>query len=138
MLKINARIEEGNASRSRDKISPISLREFNHFLGVICIARLEGKRGGNPWKGREDEGEGYRSQIDVSCFMTCHRHLQIRKYFSFIFADEKLKDDDPWWMVSTGIEEFNKNRSMTFRPSNIRVLDESMSAWRPRTSATGE
>ena len=139
LLLLNARIERENQTRRKGRVLPISLREFAQFLGIMLVARLEGKSGTDLWqhqRGR-DAGEGYRSELDVSKFMTRHRHSQIRRYFSFLFADENKKCEDPWWQVVAGIDGFNHNRRSVFSPSRVRVLDELMSAFRPRTSPTG-
>jgi hypothetical protein len=40
-------------------------------------------------------------------------------------------------MLSKLIDEFNKNRGKMIAASVIKLLDESMSAWRPRKSKTG-
>ena len=138
LLKLNTRIELDNLMKSKHKVRPVSVREFTRFLGILLIARLEGKKGGNLWDGSDSEGEGYRSQCDMSRYMSKHRHSQLRKYFSFIFADDGLKPTDPWWMVSPGIRAFNHNRRMLFRPSSTLVMDEAMSAYVPQTTATGE
>ena len=137
LLKLNGRIEKDNEGRRKGKIQLISLREFTTFLGVLVVACLEGKKGSDLWLGSSDNGEGYRSQVDMSRWMTKSRHSVIRKYFSYIFADEGIKERDPWWMVSQGIAAFNHNRKTVVCPCDRLVLDESMSAYRPRTTATG-
>ena len=138
LLKLNARIELDNSTKKKNKVSPVSIREFSRFLGIMLVARLEGKKGGLLWEGTASDGEGYRSQCDMSRYMTKHRHSQLRTYFSFIFADDSIKDADPWWMVSSGVRAFNHNRRTVFRPARILVMDESMSAYKPRTTASGE
>ena len=136
--KLNARIERDNSNRIRGKVGLLSVREFIQFLAVLLIASLEGKKGSELWHGNEDQGEGYRSQIDISRFMTSYRHAQIRKYFPYLFANEDKMATDPWWQVSEGIDQFNASRKTYFRPGRTLVLDESMSAFRPRTTTTGE
>ena len=138
LLKLNSRIEEDNKDQSKGRIIPVSPREWARFLGVMLMAVLEGKKGADLWAGNADNGEGYRSQVDVSRFMTKHRHSQLRKYFSFLYANDAKMQDDPWWMVADGIAAFNHNRLNSFRPSKVMALDESMSAYRPRTTKTGE
>ena len=49
LLVLNGRIEEDNKGRARNRVLPISLHEFGHFLGVMLIARLEGKDGSALW-----------------------------------------------------------------------------------------
>lgn len=137
LQQLNSRIERDNGSRQRNKVGLLSLREMIQFLAVLLIASLEGKKGSDLWQGSEAEGEGYRSQIDVSRHMTNYRHRQIRKYFPYLFANEDKKQTDPWWQVSQGIEDFNLTCKKAVKPGLKMVLDESMSAFRPRTTATG-
>ena len=47
------------------------------------------------------------------------------------------KDHDPWWPIASAIDDFNDIRKNNVESSWIKVLDESMSAWRPRTSKNG-
>ena len=138
LLLLNARIEKDNLERRRGRVLPLSLREFCHFLAVLLVARLEGKVGNDLWSSNPGDHEGYRSQLDISRYMTKHRHTQIRRYFSFFFADETKVETDPWWQIIAGIDSFNHNRRMGFKPSRVRCMDESMSAYCPRTTATGE
>ena len=138
LLKMNARIDQDNKDRRKGRVLPVSPREWARFLGVFLVPVLEGKKGGDLWMGNVEDGEGYWSQIDISRYMTKHRHSQLRKYFSFLYANESQKQTDPWWMASDGIRAFNHNRRETFKPSGVMVLDESMSAYKPRTTKTGE
>ena len=137
---MNQMISKENIERvqnRRQKIPYVSFREFGIFLGILIVARLEGKKGSSMWKGNPDDGEGYRSQLDMSQFMTLSRHTQIRTFFAFAFADTSQEGKDPWWQVLGGINGFNKNRNLQIASSRHKVLDESMSSFRPRTTATG-
>ena len=138
LLKMNARIEEDNKDRRKDRVLPVCPREFAVFLGVMFVPVMEGKKGKDLWMGNCDDGEGYRSQIDVSRFMTKHRHSQLRKYFSYLYANEAKRTTDPWWMATDAISAFNHNRRESFSQSQYEVIDESMSAFRPRTTKTGK
>ena len=63
--KISDTALSNNKGRARNRVLPISLREFGHFLGVLLIARLEGKDGSALWQSNSEE-EGYRSHLDMS------------------------------------------------------------------------
>ena len=138
LLMMNARISRDNNARRKHIVSPVSLREFATFLGLMLVARIEGKRGADLWQGSAKEGEGYHSQIDVSGYMSSHCHGQIRRYFSFMFANESLEEIDPWWQVEEGIRGFNNVRQAVVRSHSCKVLDEIMSAYKPRTTPTGK
>lgn len=54
-----------------------------------------------------------------------------------ICESKNLEGLDPWWKFKKAIDQFNKIRMMQVVSSYEKVLDESMSSWRPRTTATG-
>ena len=137
-LKTQIQNLNGRISRKITRTGLLSVREFIQFLAVLLIASLEGKKGSELWQGDETQGEGYRSQIDISRYMTSYRHAQICKYFPYLFADESKKHTDPWWQVSEGVNEFNLSRKKYIRSGRVKVLDEAMCAFRPRTTATGK
>jgi len=53
------------------------------------------------------------------------------------FSDKSQKGKDDWWQVLGGINRFNANRKAVVQAPNIRVLDETMSSYCPRTTRTG-
>ena len=69
--------------------------------------------------------------------MTRTRFNEIRQYMAFIFADKSLEGKDDWWQIMGGVNGFNANRLRTVQAPNIKVLDETMSAYRPRTTKFG-
>ena len=138
---MNKQIALDNCERigkGRRKVQLVSYREMGVFLGIFLVARLEGKKGSQLWVGNSDEGEGYRSQIDMSAVMKEYRHCELRNYFEIFFADHLKKGEDAWWKVMGGVDGFNQNRRQTIKASHEKTPDESMSAHRPRTTATGE
>jgi hypothetical protein len=79
--------------------------------------------------------------IDLSPYMAVRRFDDIKGFFPSAFADFERSDAkqpnyDPWYMISGLIDAFNKNRSKTVAASDTKLLDESMSAWRPRKDKT--
>jgi len=60
-----------------------------------------------------------------------------REFLPLIFQDETMKDTDPWWQFSGAVKEFNVNRQHLVKGAKIKVIDESMCAYRPRTMSTG-
>jgi len=54
-----------------------------------------------------------------------------------MFADETRKEDDPWWQIVKAFEDFNANRKRTIAGSNLKTLDELISAYCPQTTKTG-
>jgi len=54
-----------------------------------------------------------------------------------MWASPEKKPVDDWWMISSCIDDFNQNRKKQVNASFVKTMDESMSAFRPQTRATG-
>ncbi len=109
-------------------------------MGIRCIrAKLLFEKESE----RHKEGVFRMSpSIDLSPFMSLRHFEDIKTYFPNAFADFSkksvaLNNHDPWYMISMLIEDFNNNRGKMVAASVVKLLDESMSAWRPRKSKTG-
>ena len=73
------------------------------------------------------------SDLTSTCLL-----VGLRTFEDFvIFANSQTKDIDPWHQFSGVIEEFNEIRTSRMVCSRWIVADESMSAWRPQTTALG-
>jgi Transposase IS4 len=83
------------------------------------------------------DSEGYGKLVDMSEYMVQYRFNEIRKFIPYLFADNTREANDPWWQFSKGIDEYNKNRRTVVCSSFLKVFDESMSAYRPQTTKTG-
>jgi Transposase IS4 len=116
------------------KICEISPQEFWKFIGIMLVARIEGRKG-EVWD--RTAPEGYGNIVNMGEVMTENRFKQLRIYFAYLFSDEKNKLNDPWWQIRKGINEYNNNRKKTILASATKVLDESMSAFRPQTTKNG-
>ena len=55
----------------------------------------------------------------------------------FMWVDYTRKSSDPWYRISSAVDDFNQIRRERVQCSRILSVDESMSAWRPRTTVTG-
>ena len=62
---------------------------------------------------------------------------EIRHYMAFVFADKTCEGKDDWWQVLGGIDGLNENCKEVIQAGTIKVLDEMMSMYRPRTTKTG-
>jgi hypothetical protein len=151
LIQLNDEIQKDFKNKSKNKagvrpIRPVTPNEFLVFIGIIIFAGAVGKGGKNLFEGEKDrqkEGVHLMSpRIDVTPHMPLRRFEDIKTYFPYAFADfEKknpaLPNHDPWYMLSQLVDEFNKNRSRQVAASVIKLLDETMSAWRPRKNKTG-
>jgi Transposase IS4 len=138
---MNKRILDHNKQASLNKrgnrytkISEIAPNEFWKFIGIMLVARIEGRKG-EVWD--RTEPEGYGKKVNVSEIMTENRFKQLRVYFAYHFAEPKSESMDPWWQLRNGINEYNNNRQQNVIASSTKVIDESMSAFRPQTTKTG-
>jgi hypothetical protein len=59
------------------------------------------------------------------------------KVIAKIWENNEVKDTDPWWEISSAVEEFNQQGQNLVQPSTWMVEDELMSAWCPRKTKTG-
>jgi Transposase IS4 len=112
----------------------ISKNEFWIWFGILLVARIEGRKG-DVWD--KHEPEGYGTKVDMSYLMTRNRFREIRKWIPFLFADDKNKETDDWWQFSGAINLYNENRARRIISSTVKVLEESMSAFRPQTTKNG-
>ena len=128
------------------KINPVTPNEFLMFIGILIAAGPAGQGGKNLYQFDEDVSRiGLYSVlpfVNFDKFISYHRFNDIRAKFHYAFYDLTKNDPslptyDPWYPISKLVAEFNSNRFETVAASKIKVLDESMSAWRPRKDKTG-
>jgi hypothetical protein len=121
--------------RRAKAVREITQQEFWIWWGIVIAApRIEGRKG-NMWD--RTEPEGYGVKVDMGNYMVEHRFKAIREFIPFLFADESRKENDPWWQFSKAVDDYNQNRSETFLASFLKLMDESMLAYRPQTTKTG-
>ena len=75
--------------------------------------------------------------VDVSHYMSLRRFEELKQLFPVIFQEERFEDSDDWWRIRGAVDGFNENRRKTVAASFKKVLDELMSATRPRKLKTG-
>jgi hypothetical protein len=71
-----------------------------------------------------------------------YRFKEIKAAFPWSFQDKSKADKeagnyDPWNMILLMVDGYNSNRKEWVAASVHKVLDESMSAFKPRTSKAG-
>ena len=119
------------------KKKPISENEFFVFFGVLLAARLEGKVG-SMWENESTATDQMFSKVvNYTEYMSYTRFKDIRGVMSFVFQDKSKEGLDDWWMILGGINGFNENRKKVINAPNVKVLDETMSAFCPQTTKTG-
>jgi hypothetical protein len=123
-----------------------SRQEFLTGLGLLIAAAEFSQNGkelfrkGDQKCYDENDKENWTSMVPHPGFdnyMSYSRFKEFRRFLPDIWVDETRKEMDPWYKFSSAIDDFNMIRRTSIRFSKWKVADESMSAWRPRTTALG-
>ena len=61
-----------------------------------------------------------------------NRFNQIKSYFHLIFADPTKEEIDEYWPVIAGVVGFNNCRKHRVAACRVKVVDESMSPFKPK------
>ncbi len=89
----------------------------------------------------EEEEEEVWHSISASLhfvqYMPFSRCKDFCRFLPAIIVDESKTEMDPWYQFSKAIDDFNEIRRSRVVCSQWIFADESMSAWRPQTTALG-
>jgi hypothetical protein len=150
--QLNTKAAAENASHSGNKnwrdINPVSEQEWWVFIGILISAGPQGKGGEMLWEKHSHRGGALTMTAPINYgpdgldIMPLYRFKHIKACFPWSFqdktkADEEAEGHDPWNIVMLMVGGYNSNRHDWVAASVRKVLDESMSAFRPRTSKTG-
>ena len=129
----------------RRAIQPFSAKEFLIALALLIGAADCAEKGENLWftksnKKWKKHWVSISPCADFGRYMKLYRFKQFRQFIPKIFEGRQQQGNqkDPWWKFTTGITTFNEIRKKLILPSEVIVLDESMSAFRPQTTKTGK
>jgi hypothetical protein len=109
--------------------------EWWTFIGILLFAAHVGKGGVDTMFDKKEKLIDQIPSIDFTKMMPRYRFEQIKKVFSTAFHGDD--QSDPWNAINSLIDGFNDKRSRKIAASYNKVYDESMSAWRPRTTKYG-
>ena len=144
--RLNCYIETdyNRAKDSKRRMSSISRNKWWVFIGILIGAAPLGKGGNlNLFDHYERESHSFVERINLGHhkngkgYMSLDRFKKVRSVFTRAFAHTEKQDSDDWFMVLDLLEGFNLNRRTKFASSATKTNDESMSAFVPRTTATG-
>ena len=109
------------------------------FLGLMIAGACCVPSGRQLWEPENSNLLNYNflPNPDYGQFMSRNKFNFIRSNFTYCYAKFDKNGTDPWWLVLDGIENFNKIRNQLLRHAPVLVVDESMSAWVPKTTARG-
>ena len=138
LKKLNDSIDQKNNTllAHQRKCPFVSEYEYWSFIGLLLLASVQ-KTGGMDGVFKAKKEEGIVTRVPVDKYMSYTRFNKIKEHWIDQFADEDVRETDQWWKVRRLVEGFNKNRSQVVASSRVKVLDETMSAYRPQTSKTG-
>jgi hypothetical protein len=144
LRNLNSKIAADNTNCSRQKnykaVNLVSEREWWVFIGVLISAGPQGRGGTKLWQRHADP---YSVVAPINYgpsglnIMAEYRFEQIKAAFPWSFQEKTKEETDPWHMILLFVDGFNKNRHDWVAASVRKTLNESMSAFRPRTSKTG-
>ena len=115
----------------------VSMREIYSFFAILFAAHACGGGGERLWDVTSDDEQPAPDFGSKYC-MTMSRFQDIKRVFPFFFTNPLITEkDDKWYMIQWFVDQFNANRKLTFCASHEIIVDETMSAWEPRTINCG-
>lgn len=145
LAQLNAEILENNRNLSTDKKwKLVSEYEWWKFIGVLVSAAAEKKGGTRLWEKNDAHSEKRQTERtnygpDGRNIFPQYRFDQLRKVFPSAFHDYEMKArGEPWFAVGLMVRGFNEVCADKYAASVVKTLDESMSAFRPRTTKTAD
>ena len=138
LRRLNKYIEE-EVRGTRNTHNDVSQHEYWKFIGLLLLCAVQ-QSGGVEGIFDTKETEGIVTKIPAQKFMSRSRFMFIKKHWVSQFQlelDEANKNQNKWWRVGYLVNGFNMNRRETIASSRVKTLDESMSAFKPQTTKTG-
>jgi hypothetical protein len=159
LVEVLLRFWPGNAFRQLAKLNQefrkrypgkplVTLKEFFTFFACLLAACPAGYGGERLWKPPLVKSIFPHPQLNTT--MTRNRFNYIKSCFAAAFAygptdvvkegeewapiDDMTPGDDPWAQMQGLVNDFNKTTLQNFSPSDEKVIDESMSPFKPRQS----
>ena len=141
LRNLNGAIRTANKNAGKKKkMREVSKHEWWKFIGIIIFGGAVGEGGEILWEKENGGGmrEAYNFGEKGKDIMSHTRFKEIKAQFPKAFSDHEAKRlGDDWYPIRLLIDGFNANRMKLIAGSMRKVLDESMCAWKPRTSALG-
>jgi len=140
LQKMNRIIQTSQTDGNARPTKPFEEAEFLIGLGLIVGASCYCQGGSVLFSNNKDNESSWDTIIPKARFdkhMKLYRFKEFRHYLPKVYERPAEKDSDPWWQFSSAINEFNEIRNELITSSHVKVMDETMSPWRPRTSKNG-
>ena len=146
LQKMNAAIDNNNTAKN-GRVKRFKEDEFLIALGLLIGSIEYGTRGKDLWvtsshkegstEGDIERWDSFICHPNFDQHMRAYRFSDFRKFFPLAYVDESKKDSDAWYCFSAAVDEFNELRSKRVHGHAWKTADESMSAFRPRTTKLG-
>jgi hypothetical protein len=140
---LNTAIDEKNSANSKSqRVRQFTESEFLTCIGLLVGAPEYGVKGTSLWqnnnnKKMESNWLSIMPHPNFDRYIPEYRFRHFREFLPFIYHDNSIKETDPWWQFSGAVTEFNNNRLRLLKGAKVKAIDESMCAYRPRTTSTG-
>ncbi|CAB9527834.1 unknown protein [Seminavis robusta] len=146
VVLMNKAIDVENEDRKKKKrqlVKPVTEHEYWKFIGVLISAAAFRLGGHQLWE--KESGRLHwtvTDPIDLGCkgqgIMPFYRFKDLKSMFPSAFQDMDAKEKkDPWSMVRGILNGYNDKRARVIAASIRKIMDESMSAYKPQTTKTG-
>jgi len=130
--------------KAKAKCKKFSNEEFLTGLGLLLGAAEFSQKGVDLFNVKDDVQDdddiwqSIRPSPHFEQYMSYSRFKDFRRFLPDIYADDASEEEiNPWYQFSPAVEEFNEIRRTKIKCSRWICADESMCAWRPRTTALG-
>ncbi len=136
---LNVRIDEHNRNVGpscfgRKHILECTMSEYKTFIAITIAATCYQPGDAPLWQSKT---KGIVIPARFGRFMTLKRFKALCAYVPYIMSNTDLETFTPWWMIDRYLCNFVRNRKKLVASTCWKVLDELMSAFRPRTRKTG-
>jgi hypothetical protein len=148
-LDWKSKVLKMNEAITKEKQNGLKVREFTNSefliaLGITIGAAEFAQSGTDLFSSLHENSRDEPDRWPTLCsdahfekHMAFSRYKEFRRFFPSIWIDESKKATDDWFQFSSAVDEFNRIRRERVVGSFWLSIDESMSAWKPRTSPTG-
>ena len=109
---------------------------------LLIAAPLFTKTGEKLWldpsaERRKKKRRTMEGTVDFGKYMKLWRFKQLKLILPKTMEDRVRKETDGWWQTRKFMDSYGEKTKKTMYASSLCVLDESMSAFIPRTTKTG-
>jgi hypothetical protein len=119
------------------KAADLTTGEYLVYQGLFIAASLQVLKGHDCWDPPLEERR-FRTHPNFNQYMSRKRFDLIKSSCLSPWTDHTLAGEDPWYEIRPLVTALNENRKREVISSELLVADEVMSAYKPRTSPTGD